>query len=301
MSAAQIHRMLWLYGLADLVLAFMALGVWFVLRHLVHRSLAPLPATLLQPAWKKFAVGVAWAGVALGLCVVPIWIGRGYVEGPGWSAFAHSVPATALAALSVWALFALQALYEELLFRAVGLGLLAALFFWLAALLFVPRHSDARPRHLRLTWLICGVTANLVVAGAFASAHLRNPELTPQAVVNICLAGLVLGQLFWMQGTPVGAWGMHWVWNAGLASLGLPVSGIALTPALLGVGFKGARAGSFSGGAFGPEGSLVCTLVFAVIWFAMLWQMARGARRIWCLGGSSRRQHRFAADGRQTE
>jgi hypothetical protein len=62
------------------------------------------------------------------------------------------------------------------------------------------------------------------------------------------------------------------VWNAGLATLGLPVSGIALTAPLFGVGFTGARAGAFSGGSFGPEGSVVCTAALTLIWIAMLWR-----------------------------
>jgi len=122
------------------------------------------------------------------------------------------------------------------------------------------------------------MAANVVVAAAFAWVHHDNPNQTMLALINIALAGLVLGQFFWMQGTPLGAWIMHWLWNAGLATLGLPVSGYTLMPPMLGLGPPGARAGIFSGGAFGPEGSIVCTVALLLIWCWLIYRSVRGLR-----------------------
>jgi hypothetical protein len=133
-------------------------------------------------------------------------------------------------------------------------------------------------RPLRWLWLVSGLGANLVVAVAFAIAHGGNPYVSPLAQVNIALAGLALGQLYWSQAAPWGAWGWHWVWNAGLASLGLPVSGVLLTPALTGIGFSSVEPGPWSGGRFGPEGSIACTIVLAAYCVWLLWLSGRYLR-----------------------
>src|SRR5205807_1919145 len=152
----------------------------------------------------------------------------------------------------------------ESLFRAVGMGLLVMLLLWLADLIVQPRvlhrfgtanFGDDPPAvalYRRRAWLVCGMLANLVTAGAFGLAHLSNAHVTPLAGVNVALAGLWLGLLFWRYANLWACWGAHFVWNLGLAALGLPVSGIALAYPPLGIGFSSAAPGLLTGGSFGP-------------------------------------------------
>jgi hypothetical protein len=265
-NLAAIRELTLGYAVADLALVALAVGVYWLFSTVVLKRLNPRPAALHKPLWQQAALGGGYALAAIALSVVPVWIGGGYSPGPHWQAYAWENSLSSAAAGQVWLLFAVQSLAEELAFRAIGLVLLAILLFWLAGWLLAPAQDEKRKHFFRWLWLFSGLMANLVVAIAFAVVHNGNPNLTTLSLVNIALAGLVLGQLFWLQGTPLGAWAMHWIWNAGLATLGLPVSGFALMPPMLGLGPTGARTGMLSGGAFGPEGSIVCTVALVLVW-----------------------------------
>jgi hypothetical protein len=274
MTTAKVHEMLGFYLVADAVLVPLALLSWWLLQRFLLSRLEPAPASLRLSLAAKLGTGVTWGTIAVAAVVLLIWAGAGFNAQAGAIQFKYEMAASSSNAVLLWSLFAAQSLFEELLFRSVGVGLLALLLFWLASVLLAP----ARQRQLRWTWLLSGLAANLVVAIAFAIAHGGNPYVTSLAQVNIALAGLALGQLFWLQGAPWGAWGWHWLWNAGLASLGLPVSGVLTTPALAGFGFSSVEAGIWSGGRFGPEGSIACTVVLAAYSSWLLWQSTRALR-----------------------
>jgi hypothetical protein len=257
---AVIREMALGYAVADLVLVALAMCVSWLFRTVVLRRLNPRPAALHKPLWQQAAQGGGYALVAIALSVFPVWIGGGYSPGLHWQAYAWENSLSTAGAGQIWLLFAVQSLAEELTFRAIGLVLLAILLFWLAGWLLAPAQDEKRNRFFRWLWLVSGLVANIVVATAFAVVHIDNPNMTTLSLVNIALAGLVLGQLFWLQGTPLGAWVMHWIWNAGLATLGLPVSGFAMMPPMLGLGPTGARTG------VGPEGSIVCTVALLCVW-----------------------------------
>lgn len=121
--------------------------------------------------------------------------------------------------------------------------------------------------------------ANTLIALLFAFVHADNPNAELIGVINVGLAGLVLGQLYWLHGSVIGAWTLHWVWNAGLATLGMPVSGLAIGPPLLGVGATGARVPLLSGGQFGPEASLAATAALTLVWLALLVETAGSVRQ----------------------
>jgi len=276
MSAAEIHGMLGTYLAMDAILIPLALLSWWLLRRFAHTRLTPMPASLGQPLGLKLVAGVAWGAIAAAAVILLIWAGSGFTGAATGPANRYPLDATLESGVMIWALFAVQSFFEELAFRAVGVGYLALLLFWLIGALFAPRIEPARQRFIRRLWLFSGLTANLVVALSFAIAHDNNPHFTVYAGVNIALAGLVLGQLFWLQGAPWGAWGWHWIWNAGLASLGLPVSGVLFTPSLLGPGLGDVRTGIWSGGRFGPEGSLACIVVLLLYFSWLMWLSFRG-------------------------
>jgi membrane protease YdiL (CAAX protease family) len=239
----------------------------------------PEPA---RPAWRRALGGAALAFFLLAAAVLPpLAAGAFLVGAPGWTAFAPTPPgANPAAAPASFAFFAVQALVEELLFRAALLTLLAVLALGVARLLRgrLPGRGDAAglPRFGR-RWLAAGLVANAGQAVLFATLHAGNPHVTPLALVNIGLAGAVIGWLFWSGGGLAGAWAFHALWNWGLSALGLPVSGMALGTPAVAAGFAGAGRPLLSGGAFGPEGSAVATLALAALLAALV---ARSARRL---------------------
>ena len=276
MSPATLRGELLNYVLLDLVLVFVACGVWVVLARVVFRRLEMVPETIRRKLWFKVTDGVVLALALLAVAVVPVWLAGGYAPGQGWAAFNYPAPLPGNAGL-MWGFFCFQALFEELLFRVVGLGLLAILFFWLTGVLFAPGTLRGRVVFTGRLWFWAGLAANLVTATGFAVAHADNANSNEFALCNIALAGLVLGQLYWNQGSPWGAWVVHWLWNAGLATLGLPVSGYAMLAPAPGFGFSGAREGMLTGGAFGPEGGVMATVALSLAW---AWLVSQGWRAV---------------------
>jgi membrane protease YdiL (CAAX protease family) len=291
MSAAEMQSWLANYSVYDLVLLLPALLVLWLYRRAVLRQLVPRPPVARAPLALQFVYGTGLALAAVALSVLPAWIGGGYRLGAGYATYGYSPASSGANGFTMWQMFAVQSLCEELLFRGVGMLLLGVLLYWLSAHLLKPAAWRREPLSLgarrwnHLNWLTCGVLSSAIVTLAFSSVHARNPNVSPLSLLNIALAGLVLGELYWMQGTPLGAWALHLCWNAGLATLGLPVSGILVTPPLSALGFTGARAGLLSGGAFGPEGALPNTIALVLIALFLLWRMAQGLPPLRSLSG----------------
>jgi membrane protease YdiL (CAAX protease family) len=113
----------------------------------------------------------------------------------------------------------------------------------------------------RLAW------AGLILTSVpFALVHLFNPHVAPGfTFLNTALAGVWLGVAYLRTRSLWFPLGVHWSWNWSMgAILGLPVSGIEkITPAPL---FRSVDIGPawLTGGAYGIEGGLACTLALAV-------------------------------------
>ncbi len=124
----------------------------------------------------------------------------------------------------------------------------------------------------------CGrVGASVLLAIAFAAAHLPNPDVSTLGLVNIGLASLVLSAAFFTPGALPAAWGVHFGWNGGLAlGADAPVSGINLDMPLL--EFEAGRVSWVTGGAFGPEGGIAASVAMggALIWFGRRAARAKG-------------------------
>ncbi len=121
-------------------------------------------------------------------------------------------------------------------------------------------------------WLLAGAwgpwPAILLTSAVFSLLHLANPEVGWVGLVNIAAAGVFLGALCLRTG---GLWwptGAHLGWNWAQAFLAdVPVSGLELVDApLLEPCFAGPA--WLSGGAFGPEGSVLTTaaMLAAAAW-----------------------------------
>ncbi len=102
--------------------------------------------------------------------------------------------------------------------------------------------------------------AVLLLSVPFGLAHLKNPSATVFSTVNVILAGVWLSFAFFSHGGMGYAWGLHFGWNAGLALLfDAPVSGYRFqVPA---VEYAPGAHAWVDGGAFGPEGGIVATIV----------------------------------------
>lgn len=94
----------------------------------------------------------------------------------------------------------------------------------------------------------------------FGMVHLGNPAATPFTAANTILAGALLSVAYlktralWM---PLG---LHFAWNFLMGPiLSLPVSGVSIGQPIFAV--KVGEPGWLSGGAYGPEGSVVLTVV----------------------------------------
>jgi membrane protease YdiL (CAAX protease family) len=133
-------------------------------------------------------------------------------------------------------LFTPSALLEEIIFRGVPLVVLALAF---------------------------GRAAGLVITAVlFGLLHATNPDVTPLALGNVALAGIYLGLAFYHRGGLWTATGAHLGWNLTHAALAAPVSGLPF--AMPGIDFQPGQPAWLSGGAFGPEGGVLATIVLAL-------------------------------------
>jgi len=115
-------------------------------------------------------------------------------------------------------------------------------------------------------------TAIVLLSAVFAIAHGLNPGITPLAVGNIALAGVLLGVSFYLPGGIWAATGVHLGWNATLAALAAPVSGLPF--AMPWLDYRAGGPAWLSGGGFGPEGGLLGTAVLAVA-VLVAWRLVR--------------------------
>jgi membrane protease YdiL (CAAX protease family) len=205
---------------------------------LIGMRLLRLDRRALRLAPRAAGVRGCGTGVALGAAAAALALVAAVAAGSAyWSRDSGGPAEYALQVLKTTAALAPAALSEELMFRGVPLVLMAAVAGRGTALV-----------------LVSGVT--------FALFHWLNPEVTPLAIGNIALAGLFLGVAFYAPGGLWTAFGAHLGWNATLAALDAPVSGLPFRIPLL--DYHAGDPVWLSGGQFGPEGGLVATLALAV-------------------------------------
>jgi membrane protease YdiL (CAAX protease family) len=217
-------------GLASLLgfaLANWALGVKSL--HLTREELRWFEPRRGVPGFGiGLALGAAAAAAALGLAA--LLGGAGW--GPDRGTFADYLANVGKTAV----LLAPAAFAEEFWFRGTALVLFAAVLGrWPAVVL---------------------------LAVVFGLMHLTNPGVTGLGVANIALAGVMLGVAFYSPGGLWAACGLHLGWNATLAALDAPVSGLPFR-----IPFLDYHAGGpawLTGGGFGPEGGLAATLAIAL-------------------------------------
>ncbi len=157
-------------------------------------------------------------------------------------------------------------------------GLVTGLFF--AVLAGIMEEILFRGLLFRLSSKIVGTWGALIfTSGLFGVAHMLNPGATIRSSVAIALeAGILLGaayaatQRLWL---PIG---LHAGWNFTEGSLfGMTLSGNNMGVGLL----RGSLSGPavLTGGAFGPEASIVAVMVCLVAALYFLWRIVKLRRR----------------------
>src|SRR5690349_1490594 len=180
-------------------------------------------------------------GFALGFTSLAVAVGIAVAGGGLRFSFSGSAMTGAIlrAFIGTTPLLFVAALAEEALFRGYALQTL----------------SRARLALLGL----------LLTSVPFASVHLSNPNVVPGVTfANTAIAGIWLGVAYLRTRSLWFPLGVHWAWNWALGwFFGLPISGVNLVAHPL---FKGLDLGPawLTGGSYGIEGGVACTIVLIV-------------------------------------
>ena len=225
-----------LYVVLDLALLVLS---WFCLELLDQRDFAILGLWFYSGWGREVAWGLAGSTALMTIIVAATLVAHG-VSYSGMNASAHTLAGM----LSLGAFMALAAAFEEIAFRGYGFQ--------------------------RLVEAVGPLAAVAISAGLFGVAHLRNPSATPLSTANTALAGVLFSVAYLRTRALWFPIGLHWAWNFFQGPVfSLPVSGIFFQPTLLRAQLGGAPSW-LTGGAYGPEGGLVATLVTlaAIVWVA---------------------------------
>ncbi|MBI4459486.1 MAG: CPBP family intramembrane metalloprotease [Acidobacteria bacterium] len=104
-----------------------------------------------------------------------------------------------------------------------------------------------------------GLIAIAIFSILFGILHAGNPNATRFSILNTMLAGVLLSLGYLKTGSLWLPIGFHFSWNWTLCFLGLPVSGLEVTPMPWKV-FTSPEYNWLHGGAYGPEGGLLATI-----------------------------------------
>ncbi len=215
------------FGIATWVIGIRALGL-----PSVSLGLAPMTTGI-----RGFGRGVLWGAIPAGaamMLAVPAGGASWQLDGETAGAWGAVTVQTAGALLPA-------ALAEELIFRGLPLAVCGRAF--------------GRPG------------AIVALAVLFATGHAANPGIGWLGALNIGLAGVLLGVVFFLPGGLWTATGAHLGWNLSLSALGAPVSGLPLP--MPGLDYVVGAPRWLTGGGFGPEGGLLATLALSgTLWFA---------------------------------
>ncbi|MFQ5795943.1 MAG: lysostaphin resistance A-like protein [Candidatus Bipolaricaulia bacterium] len=207
------------------------LGITYLMARYVDRRPFDSVGLWFHPHWRReFSLGAL-----LGLLMISLFFGIAYLMGGitvSWAAIGSRE------LLKIFSLYLLAHLslgaFEEITFRGyLFQSLIEGLGTWPAA-----------------------VTLSFV----FGLLHYSNPNATPIGTINTGLVGLGLAVAYirtkslWL---PIG---FHFTWNFLQAHLyAFPVSGISFRVGLLQVAVDRSEPAWLTGGAFGPEGSVIVT------------------------------------------
>ncbi|MGA7616526.1 MAG: type II CAAX endopeptidase family protein [Thermoanaerobaculia bacterium] len=186
----------------------------------------------------------AWISIVLGAVAALAIVGAADLGIAAMGGFARNIAEGSPSARELVLLFLPAVFHEELVFRGYPFQKLAAF---------------NRP------------TAVLLSAAGFAALHLGNVAVGPVSLVNIFLAGVLLGLAWLLRRDLWFPLGIHFCWNVLSGPiLGYPVSGYRPAATVFSTLPRGAE--WISGGRFGIEGSVLVTVaeLVAVVVFLLV-------------------------------
>ena len=214
-------------------------GWWLLTRD--KRGFSALGFYFSSDATKESIRGLA-LGIGIGVVVITAIFLSGGVR---WTPESGTISGWLLGAFSALAFFTIPAAMEESVVR--GYAFLAVVESW-------------------------GVGAALTITAIiFGALHYRNPDFGWVPLVNITLAGVLLGVVYLKTLSLWWATGVHLGWNWTLGYLAdVPVSGLELMDAPY---YEGHPVGPewLSGGGFGPEASLIAAVVLLLASILLWW------------------------------
>ena len=219
---------------ASMLLAVLTAAV--ILLRLERRPFSDLGLSL-----KGHASGL-WYGLLMAILL--------YLLGFGISVVLGEIEVTGLQfkpldLLGSWVFFLLVALFEEILMRGYILG---------------------RLLHTNMNKFL----ALFISSALFAFMHIFNPEIAFLPMLNLLLAGMLLGASYLYTRNLCFPISLHlfWNWIQG-PILGYQVSGNNFTTSMLTLRMP--EENVLNGGAFGFEGSLICTVLMIVFTILIVW------------------------------
>ena len=207
--------------------------------------------SMLRVERRPFSVlGVSVKGLARGLWYVLLIAVLFYLVGFGLSLLLGEIEVTGFKfepvnLLGSWVFFLLVALFEEILMRGYILG---------------------RLLHTRLNKFL----SLFISASLFAFLHIFNPGINALPMINLLLAGMLLGAPYLYTRNLCFPISLHlfWNWIHGPV-LGYQVSGNNFVSTRLKLNMP--EKNVLNGGAFGFEGSLICTVLMIVFTILIVW------------------------------
>ena len=190
---------------------------------------------------------------------------KGHTKGLWWGFLI-----AALLYLTGFGLSLLMGEVEVTGFQFKPLDLLGALLFFLLVALFeeilMRGYILGRLLHTRLNKFL----SLFISAALFALLHIFNPEIDFLPMVNLVLAGMLLGASYLYTRNLCFPISLHlfWNWIQG-PILGYQVSGNNFMSTMLKLEMP--EENVLNGGAFGFEGSLICTVLMIVFTILIVW------------------------------
>lgn len=214
------------------------LSVLLALRFIDKKRLADIGVGSLGAHYKEFTYGLALGAVSM-VAVFAVLLASGNITLEN----SLAEPAFSWNLLTGMIHFIVVGLVEELYSRAYSISALSE------------------------TWNPW--SAAVVTSVIFSLLHMGNPNISPSGLINILLVGLLFAYMFLRTGSVWMPVGYHITWNYFQGCVfGFPVSGGQVQGMYT---VAASHDDVLTGGAFGPEGGLLATVVI-LAGFYMVWR-----------------------------
>ncbi len=206
----------------------MIFAVWLGMRVFEHKGIVSIGLNSISSRWKELLFGIILGAVSITV-IFAVLIAEGSVTvSPGGGGIAGALAAGIIT-------YVLVALNEELFSRGYCMTVL---------------------KQTGKTWIIF-----IVSSAIFMAMHALNPNLSVIGLVNLFLAGLLFALMYYMTRSLWMPIGYHFSWNFFQGTVfGFSVSGMGQKGL---VKVRIAQENILNGGAFGPEGGILVTILIA--------------------------------------